>query len=230
MSFKKILIAALVTAATLPMAGAHANTITFTTAQSEFTPDTLNQGWWAAGVANSTTNDNHITGTYSNREYRSFYTFDLTNITGTVKSASLLIQAGNITGNNIKLNLWDVTTAANIVNNNAAANAAVFADLGSGNSYGSYTLAAANSKNKYLTLDLNTQAFNDIGTANGFFTIGATAFSAQSNYIFGATSGDVTRLIVEFADAPVNKVPEPASLGLLLAGIGGLVAARRRKQ
>ena len=228
---KKILAVVLAAAVSLPLAAAHASTITLTTAQSEFNSGVLNQGWWASTAGNATQNDNHITGTYGGREYRSFYTFDLTNMTGTVKSATLLVKHGDQTGT-VNLSLWDVTTAASIVNKNDGMNAAVFADLGTGNSYGSYLVQSGSPFDTYLSLSLNTQAFSDLGKANGFFTIGATAASTQGNFIFGATGSDVTSLRIEFADAPAApaKVPEPASLALLLAGVGGLVAARRRKQ
>lgn len=225
---KKLLTAAFAAAVSLPLGAAHANTITLTTAQSEFSAGTLNQGWWASNSPNTNQNDNHITGPYNSNEYRSFYTFDLSNMTGTVKSASLLVKNGSQPGP-VTLGLWDVTTAASIVNNNDGMDEAVFADLGSGKSYGSYLIQAGSPFDTYLSLSLNTQAFSDLGKANGFFTIGATASSAQSNFIFGATGGDVTSLRIEFADAPSAKVPEPASLALLLAGVGGLVAARRRK-
>lgn len=226
---KKFLTAAFAAALSLPLVAAHAGTIMLTTAQSEFTAGTLNQGWWASNAGNATRNDNHLTGSYTGGEYRSFYTFDLSTITGKVKSASLLVKHGNQSGP-VTLDLWDVTTAANIVNKNDGMNAAVFADLGSGKSYGSYQIQADSPFDTYLSLSLNVHAFHDLDKANGFFTIGATASSAQNNFIFGSTGSDVTSLIVEFADAPSAKVPEPASLALLLAGVGGIVAARRRKQ
>ena len=78
-----------------------------------FSAGTLNQGWWASNSPNTNQNDNHITGPYNGNEYRSFYTFDLSNMTGTVKSASLLVKNGSQPGP-VTLGLWDVTTAASM--------------------------------------------------------------------------------------------------------------------
>ena len=202
---------------------ANAALVTYGTAGSEFNSGTLNQGWWSSGPghSNSTTNDNHYTGSISSDTLRSFYSFDLSGISGTVTAATLRVQRGDQNGV-VNLNLWDVSTAAALVNNNAGINSAIFNDLGTGNSYYSSTVSSG-SFGDYLSFSLDSQALLDINAASGFFTIGASVGPSQD--IFSSTGGDQT-----FLDLTISDVPEPASIALLGLGLFGINLARKRNQ
>lgn len=88
----------LLCSAVLSMHGAaNATAVTYSTAQSEFLPGTYNQGWWSSGPGHTNpfndNNDNHFTGlTYDGDTLRSFYTFDLSGLTGYVTNAALSLR------------------------------------------------------------------------------------------------------------------------------------------
>lgn len=221
--FAKLVGVALVVFAGFTFGGASAAVQTFTTAQSEFRAGTLNQGWWSSTSQNSNANDNHFTGLFEAEVFNSFYSFNLTGLSGTATSATLRVHRGGQSGL-VNLGFWDVGTAASTVNNNVGVNSSIFADLGTGNSYGSYSVANG-SDNDYLSFNLNAQALLDIASAGGFFTIGAAV--GQNEFIFSFTGRDVTFLDVTTS---LSTVPEPGSLVLIGLGLAGLALARRRKQ
>jgi hypothetical protein len=170
-----------------------------------------NQGWWSATFGNSDGNDNWIAGDpFANGTtvLNNFFTFDLTSLFGqTIVSATLEVTRASgqsTTGQTSHTyHVFDVATAAATLNATNGTSAAITDDLGSGTSYGSFSVTVAGSFSDVLSFNLNAAALADINSAlansQQFFSVGGTIFPLQ-----------------------VGAVPEPGMFMVwaLLAGIG----------
>ncbi len=163
------------------------STVTFSTSESQFDPGIDNQGWWSDTWRNDNINDNYFTGYISNgansHMTRNFFTFDLSSLDLTgqeVTSATLrLTRATGVSPDSEEtVEFFDVSTPADVLNNNVGPDPAIYADLGSGVSYGSFTVAVAGSSSEVVSFDLNAGALADITDSVGqFFSIGGALTS-----------------------------------------------------
>jgi Tol biopolymer transport system component len=179
----------------------------FSTSGRPFTPGVRNQGWWnwnPNGV-NQDHNDNYFVGVSDEDEgeYRNFFTFDLSSLTGQVISARLEITRFGYGSPDPSetLGLFDVSTDARTLNNNVGVSAAIFEDLGTGTSYGTVEVSRSGEPADVLSVPLNAAAVADINAAaGGFFSIGGRLLSAEPHQTLFANSDDeggVQRLVVE---------------------------------
>ncbi|MGH9191291.1 MAG: hypothetical protein ACRDZ0_02310 [Acidimicrobiales bacterium] len=189
---------------------AEAATIELSTAQSRIDPGTNNQGWWTAtGPANLNPNDNYVVGEDDlGREFRDFFTFDLRLIPSdlTVVGATLRVNAGFSTAGDLTetVGFFDVSTDGVTLNRNTGTNEAIFADLGTGRSYGTFPVNRGSLGD--LSFVLNADAVADINAArSGFFSLGGRLLSfsrPDAEFVFGGTGGLAARLIVEAFPLP----------------------------
>jgi hypothetical protein len=162
-----------------------------TTAQSPFTPGSLNQGIYGSALEYG--KGGYETGTQSHVVRRNFFTFDLADACQATSVTLQLVRGVDDEGPHYTIN--EVTTAASVVNNPAVSDREpVFEDLGDGQTFGDYDLPDEGGPHDVVSFPLNSAgvaAFN--AARGGFFTIGGQGSGVQldpfsSTFIFRETS------------------------------------------
>jgi len=184
-------------------AAAHAvTTQTFATSQSAFDPGVRNQGWWSPTFPNFAFNDNYVAGQpvdLGGSLYRNFFSFDLSSACP-ASSVTLQLTRFDQTGP-LTYSLFDVSTPAATLNANEGTSQAIFDDLGSGTSFGSFPVADGGADD-VLSFPLNAAgvaAFN--AARGGFFSVGGKtpAEASFGNNIYGFSgpgAGGTQQLVV----------------------------------
>lgn len=183
-----------------------------------------NMGYYTSQGASETAFnnfENYIVGTGGGRTYNNFFTFDLTNVTGTITGATLSLYNPSATSdggdgfgsgdgfNAIIYTLYDVSTSLTRLNGTQYTATDIYADLGSGTQYGITTASAANN-GQQIQIALESAAVTALNSAEGHsFAIGGTA--AGTNVAVAST-------------------PEPSSIALLGPAMAGLTWMRLRRR
>ncbi len=182
------------------------------------TVDAYDSGWILPSEYHITTNENYAAG-YSDINdyyYRNFFRFDLTGVSDTVTSAILRIHIGTYNSDDPS-ETYAVFDAPSLI----------YANLGSGTSYGSREILS--SETGTADIVLNAAAIADINSAlGGLFDVGGDVTSLDAaptttELLFGNTNQLSTRQLI------LNPIPEPASALLLSLGLTALAAGRRHR-
>ena len=149
---------------------------------------------------------------------RSYHSFDLSGLNGTITSATLRIWADqgayDSTASSETAELFDVSTSESVLSNpdsDLTAAAAVFDDLGTGSSYGVFVTTAADD-GSYIDVTLNAAALLDLNSAvgSGAWTVGGALQTIDGTYNPGFISERVLK--------NDNSTPSEPRAQLLLVG------------
>jgi hypothetical protein len=217
----------------------------FACAGAPVTLDAVDSGYYRANGLHTPSLENYLTGTFTGTEYRSFFVFDLSSVTGTINSAALRLfnpdvspfLKGYVSPDPAEtLNFYDVTTPVSDITGNTAG-VAGFDDLGSGVFYGSRIVSAADN-GTVVEIMLNGAAVSALNSGAGLFALGGALSSISGpadQHVFGFSMAafvpDHTREHV----LDVTPIPEPATtalttIGALLFVVGGVRKTVRRRE
>jgi hypothetical protein len=145
---------------------------------------------------------NYIAGDLSGMEYRDFFVFDLSGVSGTIVNAALDIEnppGGYVSADGSETwTVYDVnvTSIANLVG--AIDNATSFNDIGSGTSYGSANVVWTGVTTP-VNVNLNASAVSALNSAiGGQFALGGrvtTIGALGDEYVFGGSSSAYSRTL-----------------------------------
>ncbi|WP_372720798.1 PEP-CTERM sorting domain-containing protein [Novipirellula sp.] len=183
------------------------------------------RGSFTSDGQHSSNSDNTYTGSGFNR---SFYTFDVSSLSG-LNITSVELRIGNELAFDLPatVTIYDVSTSRNDLIatylTNDPAGQAIYADLGSGNQYGSFIVS---SNPSVTTTTLSGAAVHDLVNAipSSYFTVGLSILKPNTAVRFDQNPR-VQQLIVTTND---GTVPEPASLAIF--GVMGLAACGMRRR
>ena len=216
-----------------------------------FSIEANSQGWFEQNGFNSIETpdqiENTFTGTLGGIEFRSFFTFDVSNLKTPIQGATLrLFQEAYFSGDSTEsVVAYDVSTSPDVLNSalSLAEGQGVFNDLGSGSVYGGGTASAedfGNPQSGFFEITLSGAAIDAINAAQqgtGYFSLGLVLASLGGTEREGAeglrfsdpeagTGGPASLVVYEAPQA----VPEPVTLlGLSTVAIGAAFLKRPNK-
>lgn len=189
------------------------NGLNITTSSGDFFVPISDSGWWTSDFGHDELNKNYYAGHGTHAvpgNHNNYFTFDLSGISDTITTASLNLFTYEAAGSSINYELFDVTSPLSEVHATGT-NAAVYDDLMTGVSYGSFIYNSSDS-NEFRSILLNADGISALNSAiGGEFGIGGTV-----------TGG------IEGSSPP--PIPEPETYAMWLAGLGllGFFGYRRK--
>jgi hypothetical protein len=189
---------------------------------STVTLNYTDSGWWDNTGFHVATNKNYNAGQGNiTTQWRDFFVFDLSAVDRPILGAELRLfnpTSGYISPDSTEtFTLFDVSTPIAALRANGSGRTDIFADLGSGASFGSQTVSAVDNGH-VVSVSLNSPALANLNSSRGsFFAVGGaiTTINGLAEQVIFNGSGsaaDTRQLVLTLADpaGPVVTASTPA--------------------
>jgi hypothetical protein len=192
--------------------------------------DSSNTGWYDSFGDHTSSNPNYIAGDIGGSFFHDFFVFDLSGLSQPIVAATVRVfnpDGGYSSANTSETYaLFDVSTAIPTLIADQSGQTSIFDDLGSGVSYGSQTVSAADD-GKFVEVTLNADGLAALNSALGSqFAFGGALLASADPFIFG---GSDSNFVLSNVQLDLTSVPEPAGTTLAVVAIGGFLVARYRR-
>lgn len=207
----------------------------FPAVSSPVTVNATDSGWYSEFGFHDASNTNYITGFTGSQVTRSFFVFDLSSISGLIVSATLRLPNFQSLSPDATetFAMFDVSTALATLTAGGSGLTGIFADLGTGTSYGSGPTPGGVTLGTTQDFGLNADGLAALNAAlGGQVALGGalTTLSGQvlaNEYAFGFSQDSIPQLLVETTQA----VPEPGNMMVvLLCGAAVVCGSRARRR
>ncbi|WLQ12925.1 hypothetical protein O5O45_24670 [Hahella aquimaris] len=193
----------------------------FLSSAAQATPVVLNaydSGWYKSNGYHSPSNTNY----YAGKKHNNFFAFDMSDVEGSIVSATLSIfnPCNGYESNDYSewFALFDVNTdISTLLSGFGGVNA--YNDLGSGELFGA-TRVSWSSNYSYIDIVLNSAALTALNAANDLFALGGSLITANDgiDFLFGYSdkgyNGGNIKLKLETESVPVSEPGVPALLAI----------------
>jgi hypothetical protein len=189
---------------------------------STLTLNYTDSGWWDDTGFHDATNKNYVAGiTDTGHENRDFFVFDLSTVAAPILGAQLRLF--NPSGGYISpfptenYALFDVSTPLSDLRASGSGRTDIFADLGSGQSYGAQQVSTADS-GRVVTVNVNDTGLAALNAnRGGLFALGGAITTLQGQhedvFAFSGSSTDTRQLVLTLQDAAGPVVVSSAPTG-----------------
>jgi hypothetical protein len=215
--------------------------------QADTTLYATSAGWFTNTGEQIQSNDSYAVGGGQDGYTRNnYFLFDLSGVSGRITSAMLRVYNPNApvtpgypygytsSDPTETYAVFDVSTPvaslAAAYGIGSLTGQAIFSDLGSGQNFGMYTASLADN-GRFVDISLNASGLNALNANHGLFAVGGTITTLDT--LVNRESLFVSAFM--FSVAPnvpqlvISSVPEPTESTLLIAGLGLLGLAMRRR-
>jgi len=201
---------------------------------SPVTVNASDSGWYSEFGFHNPSNTNYITGFTGSLVTRSLFVFDLSSISGVIVSATLRLPNFQSLSPDATetFAIFDVSTALATLTAGGSGLTGIFADLGTGTTYGSGPTPGGVTLGTTQDFGLNAAGLAALNVAlGGQVALGGalTTLSGQvlaNEYAFGFSQDSIPQLLLETTEA----VPEPGNMLIVLfCGLAMVFASRARR-
>jgi len=133
------------------------------------TVDAADSEWWDSTGSHDASNPNYLVGTSVGTQYRDFFVFDLSAVSLPIIGAQLRLSAAlglGGPGPTETYTVFDVTTPIPALEVSGSGQTGIFADLGTGASFGTTTVSKADSGG-IVSITLNAAALASLNASSG---------------------------------------------------------------